>query len=337
MTPDERLILTARRDALTLKLAKGGGRSTQALEADIALLKDRLAPAPAPELLPPPARSLTLEPGAPLPRKLRDFYKLPHKGYIAIYQLSPKHGDRTIKRWVQIGRYATPPEPPPLDDPPAMAAWWRRHSTERPPPVLLDYESAAPTPPMPVHEAPPAPMGPQNASEKGASRAAEAPASDPVTLSGIDPGSERSVLRAAEVETVYHELHVKALQAGKLDEARKWRGEYEGAAELTNKLRRQDREERKAIGELISRGPVIAELSQLLEALRLMREAMPQKITAELSKRADGRVRRVLKLIEPSLVEAILAVRAREADILTTIELLRSPAAARTAFALEAA
>lgn len=291
-------------------------------------------PSPA-EPSPPAPAGFTLVPGAPLPSKLRGFYQLPYRDYAPIYQLSAKHGERTIKRWVSIGRHAATPEPPPLDAPAAMAAWWRRHSTERPPQVLLDYECAAPPPPTPVHEAPPAsPADPGNrpaAAGEPAERAAS------ITLAHLDLAEGEVVRQMRAIVKGNYQRVETALAEGKSDEYKKWFPVYAESAESLRKLEKEYRESAKASGAMLSRSQVISELAQLLEALRLMREAMPQKILAELSKRAEGRRRRVLRMIEPDLVTAILAVRAREADILTTIDLLRSPAAAREAFALEAA
>lgn len=334
-TSDQKKMLhQARRAKLAQIWVSGSRRLSSEEKAEIADIIGGEPPPPAPEpSLPEPG--FTLRDGAPLPRKLRGFYKLAYRDYAPIYQLSAKHGERTIKRWVSIGRHAAPPEPPPLDDPPAMAAWWRRHSTERPPPVLLDYETAAPTSSAPSQEAPPQPPS------ASAPPPPEAPTANRMTASvnlaelGLEEGELVQQMRAI-VKGNYAQVDA-ALKAEDQDAYRRWFPIYTDSAEALRKLEKEYRESAKASGAMLSRSQVISELAQLLEALRLMREAMPQKILAELSKRAEGRRRRVLRMIEPDLVTAILAVRAREADILTTIDLLRSPAAARETFALEAA
>lgn len=271
--------------------------------------------------------SFALEPNAPLPAKLRGYYKK----VLADYQPDFNRGERAVKRWVSAGRKAKPrPDLPPLDEPHRMAAWWRRLFPSEPVPLeLLDYEAKAPTPSPASSEAPP-PSG-----EPVATGAAPAP-SAPIFLDRADLGSTEAVRRSAAVEDAYFQLMEKALAEGNRDEAKKWRNEYAEQAELTNRLRRQAREEAKAAGEVLPKGRMIAELAQMLEALRLAHGAMGPKIMADLEKRLSGRLRRILKLLGPQLLASIETIRSREADLLSNIEGLRSPVSAREAFTLAA-
>jgi hypothetical protein len=86
----------------------------------------------------------------------------------------------------------------------------------------------------------------------------------------------------------------------------------------------------------VPRGRVVAELAQMIEALRLAHGAMAQKIIADLERRTSGRRRRVMQLLAPEIAAAIETVRSRESDLLAGIESIRTPGAARDAFTLAA-
>lgn len=272
-----------------------------------------------------PARGFILEPGAPLPAKLKDYYLHPLRDYEPVYD----RGERAIKRWVSTGRHAKPPAPPPLDDPPRMAAWWRRHmGGMNPPEKLLDYERTAP---------PPAPEASSRQSAASTLGTDEKPRGKVIDLSEMFLGVDEEIRQCESLVAGHFARLEAASAAGDDDGVRRWTPIWQAGAEQLRKTRNAVIELKKKNGDLLPRAQLVTEIAQLLEALRLMRIAMADKILAELSKRATGRMRRVLRLLEPLLRESVAAVRSREDDILRNIEGLGSPRAAESAFALVAA
>ncbi|PAW76831.1 MAG: hypothetical protein B9S32_13920 [Verrucomicrobia bacterium Tous-C9LFEB] len=77
----------------------------------------------------------------PIPNPLRseNNYLRKHSEYAIIYGFEK----RTIKRWIQTGREANPPELPPLDDPSAMPSWWGKYMTWRVPDKIIEAARAA--------------------------------------------------------------------------------------------------------------------------------------------------------------------------------------------------
>lgn len=270
----------------------------------------------------------TLEPGAPLPAKLKDYYRHPLRDYEPVYG----RGERAIKRWVSTGRHAKPPEPPPLDDPPRMAAWWRRHmGGMNPPEQLLDYERTAPTPAPAAQEMPP------RQSSGSTPDSDEKPRGKVIDLSEMFLGVDEEVRQCESLVAAHFDRVKGASAAGDADEVRRWTSIHVDAVEQLRKTRNAVIELKKKNGDLLPRAQLVTEIAQLLEALRLMRISMSDSILAELSKRATGRMRRVLRLLEPMLREAVVAVRSSEDDILRNIDGLGSPRDAQTAFTLQAA
>ena len=88
---------------------------------------------------------------------------------------------------------------------------------------------------------------------------------------------------------------------------------------------------------LLSRSAVIAELSQLVEALRIMMESMPAKILAELQRSSSKRIRRVTRLLAEPLKEATQRARESERAVFQNLECLTSPETAQEALKLKAA
>jgi hypothetical protein len=86
------------------------------------------------------------------------------RGYV-FYAEQYLHSDRTIKRWVKIGREAKPlPDFCPLDQPALMSVWWARNMRQRVPDILLQFAAdaavaAAPTPAVDRQPEPPAMPG----------------------------------------------------------------------------------------------------------------------------------------------------------------------------------
>jgi hypothetical protein len=106
---------------------------------------------------------------------------------------------------------------------------------------------------------------------------------------------------------------------------------------VLRQMAKEDREARKASGALVDRGRVLAELSQLIEALRIMREGMPDKIGVELSKCECKRLRRVVRLLLAPLKLAVAKVRESEDTLFQSLESLTSTNALRDMLKLEAA
>lgn len=296
---------------------------------------------------PPAAKpAFVLEPGAPLPAKLTGYYRHTYPDYAAGANGAPNYNNSkdgcTVKRWVSAGRKQSPPDLPPLDEPHRMAAWFRRRFPREPvPPVLLDYESRAPTPPQAAQEAPPAstvatPPATAPATNE-APRQGTPEAMTAIDFASIDPDSDAAVKRAAIIEEANGRRVQEASATGRADDYRKWFPIWQESANLLRQLTKEDREARKASGALLDRARVIAELSQLLEALRIMRETMPTKIDNELSKAASPRLRRVLRLISPAIRAAVEKVRDTETAIFQSIESLQSPSDVRIALEREAA
>ena len=295
------------------------------------------APPPADDPAPPPATdsiegtsafnpqpsAFSLSPSAPVPRKLTDYYKLPYKSYAPFYGLNEESGARTIKRWVKIGKNATPPDLPPLDEKEKMAAWWRRHMQQKPPESLLEIErvspprEAAPSPHLPVN---PQPLDPSSNSTPAAENRVTSIDPRAMDINQIDPLRDQLGLMMT-----YKKHLDDANIAGDSDEIRRWNPLYESALTSFVTLRRSEQAENKASGKSLNRDMVLTELHQLIETLRTMHSAMGAKILSELNRNATGRLRRVLKLLTPSLVSAIETIRTRELQIFFEVETLRAP------------
>lgn len=231
-------------------------------------------------------------------------------------------GERAIKRWVKTGREANPPELPPLDQPELMAAWWRRHMAQRVPAKLLALERVADLGSAEVVE----PSAEQTVGASG-------PAGEdknqvtPINLQNMEMDEGEAVRQARGIAKANYKHVEEATGSGKHDDYRRWFPIWAESAELMRKLEKEDRDARKASGSLISRSAVLGELGQLLEALRLMREAMPARVVARLGQSDDRRLRRVLRLIDGPLRDAIAAVRDSESAIFQNLESMQSPGA----------
>lgn len=160
-----------------------------------------------------------------------------------------------------------------------------------------------------------------------------------MSLAEGEMGEGDAVRQARQIVSMCYGKWVAAMESEppNLDGAQLWQVRWEKSVEALRKQERDDRDARKQAGELLPKGQLLSEAAQLLEALRLAHGAMGAKIIAELGKRAEGRIRRVLVLIEPALLSSIETVRAREAELFQSIDSFRSPEQAREAFTLQAA
>jgi hypothetical protein len=270
-----------------------------------------------------PAHGFSLDPNAPLPAKLRNYYKCTYVDYATGSNGAPNYQNskdgRTVKRWVSCGRNSKPPDLPPLDDPGSMAAWFRRAYPKEPvPPVLLNYESVAPSIPAKPQEAP---------SAVGAPPVVEERRMTAIHFDDLVIGEGQAVRRARKIEEASGQQVEEAYSKGDLGAANTWLPKWKEAANLLRQLEKEDREARKSAGELIDRAPVLAELAQIVEVLRIMRDTMPDKLVSELEKSANRRVRRIVQLLKPHLRAAALRVRESETAIFLNVESLQSPAA----------
>jgi len=322
-TPEQMELLRQARRVKLMQIWASGSRRLSADErseiADLIGEPDMPPPEPAPP-------AFSLQPGAPLPAKLRNYYRHPYVAYTNGRDGAPNYNrtERTIKRWVSAGRSADPVALPPLDSPGTMAAWFRTiFPGEAVPAELLDYELAAPQSPQASHEAPPV-AGPPPSPPAGEKMKA-------MDLTGIDPEADASVRRAAILEEANGRRVQDASAEGDSAAYRRWFPIWQDSAELLRKLIKEDREARKQSGLLLDKAAVLGELAQLLEALRIMREGMPAKILAELAKTDDRRLRRILRVLSPALRAAVEKVRASESAIFHALETVHSPADLRAA------
>lgn len=160
-----------------------------------------------------------------------------------------------------------------------------------------------------------------------------------MSLADGEMGEGEAVRQARQIVAMCYGKLADAMNAATpdLDAAHLWQVRWEKSVEALRKQERDDRDARKQAGELLPKGQLLSEAAQMLEALRLAHGSMGAKIIAELGKRAEGRLRRVLVLIEPALLNSIETVRRREAELLASMEAFRSREQASDAFTLRAA
>ncbi len=295
----------------------GSRRLSAEEKAEIA---DMIGTNPEPE--PPPPTGFTLDPTAPLPAKLRGYYRFTYPDYATGALGAPNYQNakcgRTVKRWVSFGRKCQPPDLPPLDEPARMASWFRRAFPREPvPPVLLSYESHPPPISAASQGAPSAPSTPSATLPGGGMRA--------ISFDAMQAEEGQSVRRARNIEQANGQQVEEASARGDEDAYRRWFPIWKESSNLLRQLEKEDREARKAAGDLIPRGPALAEIAQLIEALRIMHDGMDEKILAELEKSADGKIRRIVKILRPLLKASVGRVRDTECSLFLHIETLESP------------
>lgn len=62
-------------------------------------------------------------------------YSHPYRHYAEVFGIP----ERSIKRWVALGKKSQPPDLPPFDSPSELPAWWNRHSSQQIPARLLQF------------------------------------------------------------------------------------------------------------------------------------------------------------------------------------------------------
>lgn len=222
---------------------------------------------------------------------------------------------RQLFRYISVGRQKS--DPCPLDHPTEMPGWWRRCMKHRAPDKILlatnaareASPSTATTPPT-ADGTPPAPSIPPGGFDLAAAQYAEGEA----------------VLQARQIVSANYQKLTASYASDPVDTdgIQLWQVRWEKSVEALRKQERDDRDAAKSRGHLLHRSLVESEIAQMLEALRLLREAMPEKILAQLSIHSQGRLRRVLNLLRPALLTAIHGVRGRENDLLMNLGCLTS-------------
>lgn len=226
--------------------------------------------------------------------------------------------DRTIKRWVKRGKETG--ELPPLDNPPHMAAWWRRNMDNQVPDYLLGFVTT------------PDPLA--NSSDVRSPAAATGNSGDtgPRDFSNIKGlGLEENVQGLRRSHAINKQLLDEALHADPpIDSVTQLRHKnFERSFELLRKAEGTLLEFKQLSGALVDPEPIRAELAQVFESLRLMRETMTDHILIEMEKSLPRRFQRVLRLFEKYLRPAIEKTRADEENIFRNLQTLDSPEAVK--------
>ncbi len=296
---------------------KAGGTLTTAERAMMAKLAARSSSAaPVPTESPPrdesphSSKSFTLETAAPLPARIRHAQPLSH--YAKLYNRS----ERRVKEWVSRGRHSNPPDLPPLDDPPRMAAWWRRVIDKYPPDEMLAVESAEPADSKPET---------RNLATVNASASPDESSMTAMDLGSLELAEGEQVKQARSLVQATHLQLVAATEGKSPDAFRRWLPLWTDATEALRRLVKADAEEKKMRGEYVSRPSVLAEISQLMESLRIMRERMADKVIAQLARSDIPKLAEILPLITAPLRDAINEVRAVENSLFQSLETLRGP------------
>lgn len=182
----------------------------------------------------------------------RSKYKKPLAEYVTVYGTTV----RPIKRWIEIGKAATPVDLPPLDEPALMAAWWDNHMTTRVPAKLLAFA--------------------QGASDPGES-------TDALNVHEIDMSDLDSLKSARRYAAAIDKKLSAAYLKGQRADIRSWQKDLNEALDSVRKLEAAERAAQKESREVLPRGEVCSEIAQLVEVFRQMRSTMRRRITARLA------------------------------------------------------
>lgn len=221
---------------------------------------------------------------------------------------------RSIKRWVRTGKEAKKPESPPLDQPELLALWWAKHMHNAVPAKLAALAAAI----SPMDRSSPATPQAVDPDSIGADTP-PLPPSDPINLSDIDSTSSglASGQAARLVAAAYQKL-AAAYASGDDSQIPMWQTRWEKAQEALRKATVSDVEIAKANGDLIPRREVIVEISNLLEALKVMRDTMAKRLLLRLPEMPEP--------FRGPLAAAIEAERKKEDSLFRDLKSLKSPA-----------
>ena len=169
-------------------------------------------------------------------------------------------GERTLKRWIAIGRAANPPELPPLDSPQEMPAWWSRHMKHRVPNKLI-FASKAAMAGLPAY------------------RPSESAAID---ISALETAAGDAVRQARGYLAAADRHLTEAYASG--DDARieMCQRRWLKALDANRKAEFAANEDAKIKGEWVPLAEVIRDVGQLLEVMKQMRRAARRRILAAL-------------------------------------------------------
>lgn len=214
--------------------------------------------------------------------------------------------ERTIKRWIRRGKELS--ELPPLDRREEMPGWWRRSMDSQVPDYLLGFAPEAGCPKLEGTVAPNV-----TSTDKG-------PPRDFTGVEALDIADNVAGLR--HTHAINKKLLDEALHADPPNDTltQLRQKNFERSFDLLRKSEITLIEVQKQRGNLIDKESVAAEIAQLLEALRLMRETMPRRILIEIEKIRPCRFQRVIRLIEKILLTAIEKARADEETIFRNLE-----------------
>lgn len=221
--------------------------------------------------------------------------------------------ERTIKRLVRRGKEVG--KLPPLDEPARMPGWWRQYMDHEVPDWLLGF--------------PPTGGSPDRHANSSDVRSSNGNTRDkgPHDLSNVKAlDLEQNVQELRHSVAINKHLWDLALRDPNPNEqviALRQKS-YERSFELLRKSEASLVEFKKATGGLVDPEPIRAEIAQLLESLRLMRETMPDRIVVQLERILPRRFQRVLRMFATFLRPAIAAARTDEENIFRNLELFDS-------------
>lgn len=143
--------------------------------------------------------------------------KATRQSFRSLYRHDPGHYEqlsgyhyRNLKKFIQVGRRASPPDLPPFDDPGRMADWWKAHMTQRIPQRIYDWAAKAAASVegdgAKGAETPSASTPTPSSAESSAAPVAPSPSSASSTY-------EAMLGRASEAELVAHARYIEALNA----------------------------------------------------------------------------------------------------------------------------
>lgn len=224
---------------------------------------------------------------------------------------------RQIRRWIEDGLKAN--DPCPLDDPPAFAQWWVRRRIWKVPDWLLSLAKetvVVSPPPSDPASVPPASESPVVQTPAGA---VPAPNFEAVHLKDYELGEGQAVVQQRRiVAAIYAQLERAYLTPG--GDSDVIQRKYNNAVEGLRKLEKDDREDRKQRGQLISRAAVQQDIETATELMRQM---------------ADSESRRVQELVPGLTTEqaaaldtAIKTVTEARARVFRNLKSLKTTAAA---------
>lgn len=237
----------------------------------------------------------------PLPAKLRGYYLYPLKHYAAIYGYDANSGERTIKRFVGIGRNTVPHDLPPLDEPAKMPGWWRSHHPRREVPAgirravaLAVVNAPLATEPEPQQTPPPAPE-PPTPRPPALPPAAESDRLDfPAQVDELRRvvTSHLHQLRAASAEEAPENLADSVDRAewarSKAERVEGAQRNYKSSLEMLRKAENDLVEWQKSHGELAPRSTVATEVSRIVGAIHAAVKRLTKNVRPRLAGKSDA-------------------------------------------------